>query len=151
MCTTCGCGPEELPDHVHDHDGPENSHHVHEHDHPHGHGHDHGHDQHGRCLDGGAGLVEEGIDFRFKQDTGNTAGNGADDHEPGQPPVRVRAYLALFDTHEPGLDEPDPIGGKEKHHGKQGADVQGHVESQAGQRRVGPTEKPWHDDQVCGT
>ena len=46
MCTTCGCGPEELPDHVHDHDGPENSHHVHEHDHPHGHGHDHGHDQH---------------------------------------------------------------------------------------------------------
>jgi hydrogenase nickel incorporation protein HypB len=38
MCTTCGCSPEELLNHVHDHDDREHSHHIHEHD----------HDQHGR-------------------------------------------------------------------------------------------------------
>src|ERR1039457_3622703 len=47
MCTTCGCDPEELLDHVHDHDVHEDSHHSHNHDHPHGHTHDHGHDHHG--------------------------------------------------------------------------------------------------------
>jgi len=45
MCTTCGCSPEELPNHVHDHDGREHSHHTdgQVHDHSHGHNHDHEH------------------------------------------------------------------------------------------------------------
>ncbi|MDA8413302.1 MAG: hydrogenase nickel incorporation protein HypB [Desulfobacteraceae bacterium] len=43
MCTTCGCGPDELLDHVHDHDGSEHSHHGH--DHSHDLTHDHGHDR----------------------------------------------------------------------------------------------------------
>lgn len=37
MCTTCGCGPDELLNHVHDHGGREHSHHTHDQDH----GHDH--------------------------------------------------------------------------------------------------------------
>jgi len=36
MCTTCGCSPDELLDHVVDHDEREHSHPVHEHEHPHG-------------------------------------------------------------------------------------------------------------------
>ncbi len=41
MCTTCGCGPEELnhDHHHHDHD----HHHSHEHEHEHGNGHVHSH------------------------------------------------------------------------------------------------------------
>jgi hydrogenase nickel incorporation protein HypB len=42
MCTTCGCGTDEVKvdgkTHGHDHD------HDHEHEHPHAHGHGHGHD-----------------------------------------------------------------------------------------------------------
>ena len=38
MCTTCGCGPDQMLDHHHEHDGHEHSHHTHEHDQtPHSH------------------------------------------------------------------------------------------------------------------
>jgi hydrogenase nickel incorporation protein HypB len=37
MCTTCGCGPKELLNHVHDHDDREHSHHSHDHGHELGH------------------------------------------------------------------------------------------------------------------
>src|SRR6185369_13227366 len=48
MCTTCGCSPDELLNHVHDHDGRIHSHHTHddEHDTAHSHEHDHDHGQH---------------------------------------------------------------------------------------------------------
>jgi len=48
MCTTCGCSPDELLNHVHDHDGRIHSHHAHddEHDTAHSHEHDHDHGQH---------------------------------------------------------------------------------------------------------
>jgi hydrogenase nickel incorporation protein HypB len=48
MCTTCGCGPKELSDHAHDHDGHEHSHHSHDDGHTHGPAHDHtqGHHSH---------------------------------------------------------------------------------------------------------
>jgi hydrogenase nickel incorporation protein HypB len=48
MCTTCGCGPKELIEHVHDHEGRDHghAHHTHEHDHTHGPAHDHTHGHH---------------------------------------------------------------------------------------------------------
>lgn len=53
MCTTCGCGPDEVhidgEHHHHDHGiayRPRNKGHDHGHDHPHDHGHDHAHHSH---------------------------------------------------------------------------------------------------------
>jgi len=38
MCTTCGCGPAQMLDHHHEHDGHDHTHHTHEHDQtPHSH------------------------------------------------------------------------------------------------------------------
>src|SRR5450631_2179771 len=44
MCTTCGCGPNDLHHHDHEHDHHHDKDHPHDHDHGHHHDHDHKHD-----------------------------------------------------------------------------------------------------------
>jgi len=82
MCTTCGCGTDQVSidgkPHAHGHD------HGHDHDHGHSHAHDHGHDHgHGGCC-GGHG---------HSHDHDHAHGHGHD-HGHGAAPTPAHAHAA---------------------------------------------------------
>jgi hypothetical protein len=88
------------------------------------------------------------VDFAFRENPRDAAGDGADDEEPGEPPIRIGADFPFDQAGEAGADEPRPIRGEEPQYGRKRAHVQGHVERQAGERRGLPLEQPRDDDQM---